>query len=312
VSRFVNVDNFVRAESARMFDAIATRNGGVNQWQHNRHPVGIDEQDVIRSNRDTLYSSAIVDISAGATLTLPDSGSRYLSAMIVNEDHYVNDVYHEPGDHRLSIDAFDTNYVLVGIRMLVDPDDPADVAAVHALQDQLGLNAASARPYVPADFDVASLDHTRTALLELMRGLTGFERAFGRKADVDPVRHLIGTAAGYGGNPQSEAIYLNVDPGLGVGEYELTVGDVPVDAFWSITVYDADGYFIPNAANLYSVNSITAATNDDGSITVHFGNCDDGRPNCLPIADGWNYTVRLYRPRSELLDGTWTFPQLRR
>jgi hypothetical protein len=32
--------------------------------------------------------------------------------------------------------------------------------------------------------------------------------------------------------------------------------------------------------------------------------------NCLPIMDGWNYTVRLYRPRAEILDGSWTFPAI--
>ena len=56
--------------------------------------------------------------------------------------------------------------------------------------------------------------------------------------------------------------------------------------------------------------NITATPKDDGSITVHFGGCGDGRPNCLPITDGWNYIVRLYRPRREVLDGSWTFPSI--
>jgi hypothetical protein len=86
----------------------------------------------------------------------------------------------------------------------------------------------------------------------------------------------------------------------------LTVRDVPVDGFWSISVYNADGFFEPNDRGAYSVNNITATPNDDGSITVRFGG-DDG-PNLIPIMDGWNYTVRLYRPRPEILDGSWTFP----
>ena len=101
---------------------------------------------------------------------------------------------------------------------------------------------------------------------------------------------------------------MGVEPGLPTGEYKVTVRDVPVDAFWSISVYNRDGFFEPNDRNAYSVNNITAAPNVDGSITVHFGGCDDDRPNCLPIMDGWNYTVRLYRPRPEVLDGSWTFP----
>ena len=89
----------------------------------------------------------------------------------------------------------------------------------------------------------------------------------------------------------------------------VTVHDVPVDGFWSISVYNAEGFFEPNDRNAYSVNNLTATRNDDGSVTVHFGG-DDDRANLLPIVDGWNYTVRLYRPRAEVLDGAWTFPEI--
>ena len=71
---------------------------------------------------------------------------------------------------------------------------------------------------------------------------------------------------------------------------------------------DEPRHFEPNDRGAYSVNSITATPNDDGSVTVHFGGCGDGRPNCLPIMGGWNYLVRLYRPRAETLTGSWTFP----
>jgi hypothetical protein len=302
----VNVDNFVRAESDRMFAALAR--GGVNRLVHHRQPASIAEQTVIRQNRDTLYSSAVVDISTGATLTLPDAGDRYLSVMIVNNDHYINDVLHRPGEHELTVDRYDTDYVLVAARILVDPADAADLATVHRLQDEIGLTAGAARPFVPPDYDAASFDATRDALLTLARGLGAFDGAFGRKDAVDPITHLLGTAAGWGGLPEQEATYINVDPGFPPGEYELTVRDVPVDAFWSISVYNAAGYFEPNDRGAYSVNSITGTAAADGSITVHFGGCADDRSNCLPVMDGWNYTVRLYRPRPEVLDGSWTFP----
>jgi hypothetical protein len=306
----VNVDNFARAETNRMFAALLANTGGIGRWHHDREFAPLDQQPVIRQNRDTFYSVVVADISGGATLHLPDAGGRYLSAMVINQDHHINRVLHDPGDHELTVDRYDTDVVMVGVRILVDPNDPADVAAVVALQDQLALSAASNRAFAMPDYDEASFTATREALLELATGLDGFAGAFGAKGEVDAVRHLIGTAAGWGGLPETEAFYVNVNPGLPVGRYELTVGDVPTDAFWSVSLYNAAGYFEANERNRFSVNSITATPNDDGTTTIRFGGCEDDRANCLPIMDGWNYLVRLYRPRPEIVDGTWTFPTL--
>ena len=99
MATLVNVDNFARAETDRMFAALAR--GGVNHLTHHREPATIEDQPVIRQNRDTLYSSAIVDISQGATLSIPEPGDRYLSVMIVNNDHYINEVLHDAGEHEL-------------------------------------------------------------------------------------------------------------------------------------------------------------------------------------------------------------------
>jgi hypothetical protein len=306
----VTVDNFVRAECDRMFTALQSEAGGVNVLRHHRTPTPLDEQTVIRMNRDTLYSFAIVDVAAGATLTIPESGDRYVSAMILNQDHYVNRLFHDAGEHELEPADCETPWIIVGIRVLVDPEDSDDVAAVNALQDRFRIVARSAKPFAAPSYDQATLDATRTAVLELAKHAGHFDHAFGARNEVDPIRHLIGTAAGFGGLPDREARYLSVVPEDASDEYEVVVRDVPVDGFWSVTVYDADGFLRPNDRGAYSVNNITATPDDDGSVTIHFGGCDDERPNCLPIADGWNYTVRLYRPRSEVLDGSWTFPAL--
>ena len=305
----VDVDNFARAETARMFLTLQADAGGVNRFRHNRTPTPVEHQPVIRMNRDTLYSSVVADISEGATVTVPDGGRRYVSLMVVNEGHFINRILHDPGEHELTVADFDSPHVLVGARILVDPADPADVAEVNALQDGLGLRAGSSRPFEPPEYDQESLDANRTALLGLARHVPGFAGAFGRKEDVDPVKHLLGSAAGWGGLPEEEAMYVNVDPGLPVGEYPLTVRDVPVDGFWSISMYNAEGYFEPNDLAAYSLNNLTAERDPDGSITVWFGGGQD-RPNRLPLSEGWNYLVRMYRPRPEVRDGGWTFPAL--
>ena len=305
----VNVENFVRAETNRMF-AAGLQRAGLNQFSHSRVPTKVDEQDVIRMNRDTLYSSAVVDISRGAMLTVPAFGDRYLSVMVVNQDHYINEIWHEPGSYRLSMEQFDTPYVAVVARVLIDASDPGDVAAANAIQDGFAVDAASSEPFAMPDYDEASFTLVRKALLSLASVGINSRHAFGRRESVDPVRHLLATAAGWGGLPETEALYLGIGPRLPVGEYRLVVPPVPVDGFWSISVYNADGFFEANDRNAYNVNNITGTKDADGTMTVHFGGCSDGRVNCLPITVGWNYTVRLYRPRPELLDGSWQFPSI--
>lgn len=305
----VNVENFARAETDRMFFGMLGKSGGkINVFYHEREPTQLDAQNVIRMNRDTLYSGALVNISKGATVTVPDTGDRYVSVGIYNQDNYVNRVLHDPGTYDLTIDEFDTPFVGIVTRWLVDANDPADIANVHALQDKHTVSAVASQPFVLPNYDSDSYQATFDALITLGRGLTDLAGMAGARKDVDPVRHLIGTAMAWGGLPREEVLYANVDPGLPLGEFRIRVKDVPVDAFWSVTVYNKDGYLEQNDRDAYNVNSINGVPDADEAITVHFGGCADGRPNCLPITEGWNYGVRMYQPRDGLLDGTWTFP----
>ncbi|WP_241156244.1 DUF1214 domain-containing protein [Leucobacter chromiireducens] len=305
----VTYSNFARAESERMFTGIAASAGASNVWNHFRVPTPLDQQTVIRMNRDTLYSAAIIDVTDGATITIPEVGGRYVSVMLVNQDHYINRVLHEAGTYELTAEELGSDFVCAAARILVNSEDPADVAEVNRLQDQFQLHSTGQRQFVAAEVDEASFTETREAVLTLAKGLTSLERSFGRREEVGAIEHLLGAAAGWGGLPASEASYENVDPRLPVGEYTLTVADVPVDGFWSISMYNGAGFFEPNEWDAYSVNSVTGVRDADGSITVRFGG-DPAAPNFLPLPDGWNYLVRLYRPRPEVLDGTWQFPQL--
>jgi hypothetical protein len=179
------------------------------------------------------------------------------------------------------------------------------------LQDAIKVGQADPGRFEIPNWDPVSQKKVRDRLKALGETLPDFKRAFGRKTEVDPVRHLIGTATGWGGNPDKDAIYLNDTPSGndGTGIYRLTVKDVPVDGFWSITVYDAEGFFQKNQYDAYSLNSVTAMRSAEDSVTVQFGGCDGKIANCLPIMPGWNYMVRLYLPRAEILNGTWNFPE---
>jgi hypothetical protein len=124
----------------------------------------------------------------------------------------------------------------------------------------------------------------------------------------------MGTAAGWGGNPKEGAIYFSSSPAMNDGKtpYSVTVNDVPMKekGFWSITVYGEDNYLKPNDLNRVALNNVTAERNADGSITINAGGCDDGRINCIPITEGWNYVARVYRPMPEVISGEWVFPEM--
>jgi hypothetical protein len=308
----VTVDNFIRAESDRYAAAIAKGAGGLSKLKHNRELASIDNQTVIRLNRDTLYTSAVFDLRAGpVTITLPDPGKRFMTLQIINEDHYVPAVYYGAGSHTFTETNVGTRYIIMGVRTLVDPSNPKDVERGHALQDALKVSQNDPGRLELPNWDPVSQKKVRDALLALGSTMPDFRNAFGTKEQVDPVRHLIGTAAVWGGNPDRDAMYLNIVPARNDGTtiYKLDVKDVPVDAFWSVGVYNANGFFEKNSYNAYTLNNLTAKKSRDGAIAIQFGGCDGKISNCLPIMNGWNYTVRLYRPRAEILSGEWRFPQ---
>jgi len=319
----VTIDNYARAESDMNFAAMVNM-GGFGTFAHSREPAPIEKQTIIRPNRDTLYSLAVFDLDASPVIVmLPPAGTRFMTMQLIDEDHYTPAVYYASGRYTLTRDQIGTRYVCVIIRMLVDPADPADLKAVHALQDAITVSQTNRGTFAIPNWDPVGLKKVRDALLTLAQTVSDTKRTFGPRDQVDPVRHLIGTAMGWGGSPEKDALYLPLRPARNDGQtiYRLTVpANVPVDGFWSISVYNAEGFFQKNDLNAYSLNNITAKKAADGSVTVQFGGCDPPSPvgsggasarvpNCLPITKGWNSTVRLYRPRAEILNGTWKFPE---
>jgi hypothetical protein len=307
----VNVTNFIRAETDTYF-ASEVKRGAFGKLVHSRDLVPIDKQGGIRPNRDTLYSSGVFDLEAGrVTLTLPDPGDRFLSLQLIDEDHYVPLLAYGGGTFAILKENVGTRYALVAVRILVNPLDPADLDQAHALQDQITVTQRAPGSFEVPSWDPVSQKRIRQALLTLGETLPSLRKAFGDQREVDPTMHLIGTAMGWGGNPDKEAVSLNVTPERNDGTtvHRLTVRYVPVNGFWSISVYNAQGYFQKNPYDAYSINNKTVKYAPDGSATIQFGGCDGKTPNCLPIMPKWNYTVRLFRPNPEVLNGAWKFPE---
>jgi hypothetical protein len=308
----VTADNFNRAESDMYFSGVV-KQGAFGKFHHIREPLSIDKQTVVRGNRDTLYSSAVFDLDGGpVTVTLPDPAGRFMSLIVLDEDQYALTTKYAPGSFTFTKEEVGTRYVLIGLRTFVDPDDRKDLERVHALQDAVKSEQRSVGSFEVPNWDAVGQKKVRDALLVLAGTIPDTRGMFGPKDRVDPIRHLIGSATGWGGNAPEDALYITGVPTKNDGKtvHRLTVeGDVPVDGFWSISVYGADGYFHKNDRDAYTLNNITARKDPDGSVTVQFGGCDGKGANCLPIESGWNYWIRLYRPRAEILNGGFVFPE---
>lgn len=308
-SELVTVDNFVRAETDMTLGRYVRLNA-FGKFLHIRQPTPIDRQDVVRMNRDTLYSVGVFDLSTPVTIIKPNSKGRFQSMMVINQDHSMLPVEHGTGDFTFTREIIGSRYVFVLFRTFVDANDTADIKAANYLQDKIAVRHENLGAFEIPDWDEESLTKVRDAIKILAATRTDAKGMFGDKTKLNPISHLLGTAFGWGGNPEKSAMYDNVVPVKNDGKtpHIVTVKDVPVDGFWSITVYNKDGYMEKNDHNIYSYNNVTSKKNTDGSITINFG----GGPraiNNIPITPGWNYIVRMYQPKQEIVNGLWSFPK---
>jgi hypothetical protein len=307
-SEKVTVDNFVRAEADMYFKRYATQ-GGFGKFIHIRKPTPLDRQDVIRMNLDTLYSIGIFDLTQPLTITKPKT-DRWQSMLLITQDHSIPPAIYKPGTYTFTQKQVGTRYVAVVFRTLVNATNSDDILQANAVQDQIKVKQADTGALEVPDWDEESLGIVRGALNVLSATVSDTSLMFGEKDKLNPIYHLLGTAFGFGGNPKADATYINVYPVQNNGKinHALTVEDVPVDGFFSITVYNAKGFMEKNKLGINAFNNLTAKPNKDGEITFHFGGCEDGRINCIPITDGWNYLVRMYQPKEAILNGSWIFP----
>ena len=303
----VTPQTYIRAETDRQFGDISKMAKGVNRFYHFRSVTPLDKQNVVRMNRDTLYSMAIVDTSKGATITVPPLPSgRYASVYLVDNDHYCPFVIYTAGTHELPTG---TKYLGVGVRIqLFDPKDAAELALVRSLQDGFVLSAGSSDPVPEFEWDAESLQALTTKYEKEASGYASYKGMMGPRGKVDEQTRHIAAAAAWGLFPERDATYLNYNGGHDHTICHRATYTVPDnDAFWSTTVYGNDGY-MKSDDNI--VNSSNVRLNADGTFTVHFGPkdaCGDV-PNRVDVSEGWNFLMRVYRPGPSVVDGTYKLP----
>ena len=138
------------------------------------------------------------------------------------------------------------------------------------------------------------------------------------------LKRAIVAQLGLGANLPEDAIYpLNLadetgKPLDGASKYTIHFekrATPPVNAFWSLTLYDSDGFQVANSLNRFAVSSwMPFKYNPDGSLDLYFQNESPGADkevNWLPAPKGpFNLTMRLYSPKSDALTGKWNPPPI--
>lgn len=309
----VTDENYALAESEIIIAdyvqriAAITGTNGMGEWLHFREGADPKDRTVMRINFDTLYSSVILDLTEPATLTMPETDGRYQSAWIITDEHYNPMAFVEPGTYTLTEENVGRRYAIIAMRTQFNVMDPDDLAAVHAIQDQLKIEQKDKGTFTPSgNWDIEEVLAMRAKYQETAQaeGITS-EMMFGKKGEVPLKEHNAGTAMGWGGLTPERAVYPGIFPDS-TEPQTLTLKNVPAGAFWSITIYDAEGY--PQGES-YNINSAFAVANEDGSYTIHFGG-DENAINYMDIFEGWNITLRIYEPTEAYFNGEWVMPEL--
>lgn len=307
----VTPETYIRAEVDMSFAQFQLNAGSdVNRFYYIRKPTPLDAQAVVRMNRDTLYAGAVVDTEGGATITIPEfPDDRYFSILVIDNDHYAPVVFYEPGTYDI---PGDTKYVSLIMRIqIMDPNDPADVALVNEMQNRFVIEASSHDLFPEPTWDVDSMLALRAGYEKEFQAFSQYEPDWmgPRGAVNEETRHLA-VAGAWGLFPEKDAVYINyTGPASADACYTATYDVPPNDAFWSITVYGADG-FMKSDTNI--VNDRNVTLNENGTFTVHFGAEElcGAQPNRVDISDGWNFLMRIYRPGQAVLDRTYTLPEV--
>lgn len=306
----VNRDTYIEAETSKYFAVTqAKATDGVNSWRHFRTPPKTEVQPIVRMNRDTIYSTAVIDTEKGATITLPDFGDRFVMVQFTDEKHVTQDLIYTKGNETIEVPQT-TKFQFVVVRAyLPNINDTAEIAELNKLQDQLLIKADSKDEYpIFGGYDLQTLatklEPIKKEILQEIaaQNVPDSAQMFGLGEYTTPEKRIQGAAYGWGGAAYKDNVY-QYSPNFASTECHSTTFEDPENrGFWSFTVYNEDGFMFNDDA---SSNSGVAKPNADGTYTIYFG-CDEEKygANNIPLdglKDGqeWNVLVRQYAPNEE-------------
>ena len=280
---------------------------GVNNFNHKRQLTPTDKQPVVRMNRDTYYSMAVIDVSKGASITMPEiPEGKYMSIQPVTEDHRIQTMKYGAGIFDLTTHMGTHLYVIIRL------DATFTEAEAKEIQDKMSISANSNNAFSAMSVNEESFAAVENALKAKMPsvikrdGVDALKGMFTDPGDASneiftQEKYELGAALGWGGAQMVDNIYELSGNYAADRCYQLTFEDPKNLAFWSITVYNKKGFMFNDLANF---SSNTAQANADGTYTISFG-CGADAPNNLEIAnpsDVFNIAVRHYQPSKRVFD----------
>ncbi|WP_034059155.1 DUF1254 domain-containing protein [Lacinutrix jangbogonensis] len=302
--RMVTAETYPTAETSRQIlksqDLV-----GVNTFLHLRQLTQTDNQPVVRMNRDTYYSMAVLDVSKGASITMPEiPEGKYMSIQPVTEDHRIQAMKYGPGKIELNTHIGSHLYLIVRL------DGTFTESEANEIQDKMLIEANSTEIFSAVPVNKESFDKVENELKSKLPvivkrdGVSGMQGMFTDPQDESgntytDEKHQLGAAIGWGGAQMVDNIYESAGDFSTGDSYQLTFEDPGNKAFWSVTVYDKNGFIFNDLANF---SSNTAKRNEDGTYTLSFG-CRTDAPNNIEIDNPtrfFNITIRHYQPSEKV------------
>ena len=317
-----------------------------NKWVLGAEPalVKAGEDKVVRMNNDTYYKMAFVVLNNGPVYLNSSAPSvdRFSSFQLMDDRNanYRNVIrpygkytlYYGDKPSKIEGEAIkvpsELSVILVRVEVK-DKNDIQDLSEAKKIFNGITINGPGVESVeevtILSEFDESIVKEANKRLddtfstVPFRKTVVGPGQEPGK--DVPYLYHSAGTKGGWGGPDTShssyETIFYDIDGNEMIGSkgpYTVTTEEPPVDAFWSITVYDSDrgGFLHPNKYDRYHINNTGAVVNDDGTITFLFKqNCLESDLNCLEVPPGrFDLTARYYLPHEEIISGEWTLPKI--
>ena len=308
----VTPENYSRAEVDTTFLHV-TRDVGINTFRHDRTLMPLDKQPAVTINRDTIYSLGVFYAPKGTTVTLPKSkDDRYQSAMIMQNDHYIDQVFYGEGTYEIEVA---TEFTGIVIRTQVDARDPDDIKYVNVLQDQVVVKlpgGVTSPEFNPPTWNMSSLKALRAKYQSEASALPNFNSTSGARGDVDSHMQRLGVSVALGLLPPQDAMYLYRDYGLSGSKCYQATYTAPSfrdKGFFSFTMYGSDKYIHSEESNL---NNRVINYNPDGTFTMHYGSkdaCGDVANRLGTPGDNWYLGFRIYRAADSIVENGYDMPE---